>query len=144
MRWAVLVVRFLIGISLVLGLFIVPRTPLWLFVGGISYVLGVLLVITALDADLDILAYLAIGGVTGPGTSPLSARSLLMRVLAVVAFWLVLLAVGWILLPFSIVAWRENGAVRPWHFLVGTLLGTVAYLAAIGWYRKSMRRRYGY
>lgn len=144
MRWVGIALRMVFGLAMMSGPLVAPKAPLWQVIGGISYALGVLQLITLLDDDLDILAYLAIDGVSGPDKSPFAARCLLVRILVVLAFWLILLAVGWVLLPLSIVTWPMDRAVSPWYYLVGTLIGAVIYLVAVGWYRKSMRRRYGY
>ncbi len=148
MRRVVFGTRFLIVIATSFLVLAAPKTPGWQFVAGFFYPIGVLVLLALLDDDLDIVD-LALHGMTGPEGSPLTPKSLLGRAVALFAFWFVVVALGLLLSVFPMDHVHasphdlEGSAAMP-YFLAGTLVGAVIYLAAVGWYRKSMRRRYGY
>ena len=142
MRWVILAIRTVFGLALISGALIAPETPWWQIVGGIAYVIGVLRLITTFDDDLDVVD-LVLYGITGPDSSPLTPKSVFGRAFVVLVFWFLTLAFGMLLTVIPIVPWPGR-SLGPGYFLIGTLVGAVIYLALAGWYRKSMRRRYGY
>ena len=127
--------------------------PGWQFIAGFFYPIGVLVFLNLLDGELDIVD-VALWGMAGSRDSPLTPKSLLGRAFAVLAFWFVVLAMGLLvsIFPLGDTLFHVHaesprdleGAASMPYFLAGTLVGAVIYLTAVGWYRKSMRRRYGY
>lgn len=142
MRWVVTAVRVLFSLLLISGALIGPVGPVWQIVGGAAYIVGVLMFISALDDRLDMVD-LTLYGISADGDGPLSPKRLFERAIFVFLFWFIAVALGLVLFSFP-VAWPISQSRGPGFFLAGTLIGVVMYLAAVGWYRKSTRRRYGY
>ena len=143
MRWVVLTIRLVFAFVVMSGVLIAPEIPVWQVVGGAAYVIGVLRLITTFDDDLDVVD-LVLYGISGPDDNPLTPKSIFGRAFVVLVFWFLTIAFGTLLVGIPVVPWPDHRSLGPGYFLVGTLVGAVLYLAAAGWYRKSMRRRYGY
>lgn len=142
MRWVGIAIRIVFALLLISGALIGPVTPFWQVVRGAVYIIGVLMFISALDDRLDMVD-LTLYGISASSDGPPASKRLFERAIFIFLFWFISVAFGLVLFSFP-VGWPVSDSHGPEYFLVGTLIGVVAYLSSVGWYRKSMRRRCGY
>ena len=143
MRWVIYALRWVFVLAATSLTLVAPESPAWQVIAGIAYPIGVLELLRLLDADLDIVD-LALHGLSGRRDSPLRPSSLLGRLVVLFLFWFVVVALGLLFDQIPIYSLLPMRQLSPVYFLAGTIIGAALYLAGAGWYRRSMRRRYGY